>query len=354
MRTPDVDVIIAAHDPRRNVARAVRSIVRDNPEARAVVVCHNVEPEEIARTLPDDLAAAAIFLPLADGMRSPSGPFMHGITESTATYVSIMGSDDCLAPGAVLAWRSMIEQWRADAVIARIERGDDRVLVRSPATRPGRHGPLDVVRDRLPYRSAPLGLIRRRSVELLDLRLTSGAENGGDLEFVSRLWATGRVVYAKDSPAYIEMADAPVRVTTKPKPVAQELAVLSHLVSSKWFRAQPAQVREAFTVKLFRRNVLDTVIKRRDLGRWPSEDLRALQEVTHQIFAAAPGADQLLSWAERTMKRRIAGGEDSRFPEAAYRAKHYRSPAAVLGAHPRSAMHPAGSLRFTIASALMR
>lgn len=31
MSTPDVDVIIAAHDPRRQIARAVRSIVLDNP-----------------------------------------------------------------------------------------------------------------------------------------------------------------------------------------------------------------------------------------------------------------------------------------------------------------------------------
>lgn len=354
MSTPDVDVIIAAHDPRRQIARAVRSIVVDNPEARAVVVCHNVPVEEISATLPSDLAEKATFLHLADGLRSPSGPFMHGIHASTAQHVSIMGSDDCLAPGAVRAWRAMIDEQRADAVIARIERGDERVLVRSPALRPRHHGPLDVVRDRLPYRSAPLGLLRRTSIDRLGLRLTPDAENGGDLEFVSRLWATGRVVYAGQAPAYIEMADAPVRVTTKPKPIAQELAVLPHLVTSAWFAAQPGPVREAFAVKLFRRNVLDTILKRRDQPDWPPEDLAALQQISQQLFANVPTARQLLSAAEHATWTATQEGDVSRLVSAAGRSKHYRSLTALLGRHPRSALHPAGSLRFTIASALMR
>ncbi|VEI12921.1 glycosyltransferase family 2 protein [Trueperella bialowiezensis] len=347
-----VDVIIAAHNPARPVARAARSIVEGNPEARTVVVCHNVGVAEIRDTFPPDLADQVTFLELADNIPSPSGPFMHGIETSTADFVSIMGSDDFLEPGAIRAWLDLAAQHEADAVIARVMRGDERTLVRSPAVRPWRRGYLDILNDRLPYRSAPLGIVKRDAVDRLGLRLTPGARNGGDLEFVSKLWAGGKVVYAGACPGYVEMSDASDRVTWVAKPVAEELGTCEQLLTSKWFAKQSNKVRLSIGVKIFRRNVIDSVYKRREQTSWERADLDSLVRISR--LALGEAGHQLLSFSELQLLRVIIAKDSARFPAVLSAAKNYRSPRSLVGPHPRSWLNAAGSLRFTVASALMR
>lgn len=347
-----VDLIIAAHDPARPVVRAARSIVEGNPEARAVVVCHNVDVAEIRDTFPPALADQVTFLELADNIPSPSGPFMHGIESSQADFVSIMGSDDFLESGAIHAWLELATQHDADAVIARVMRGDERTLVRSPAVRPWHCGHLDILKDRLPYRSAPLGIVKRDAVARLGLRLTPGARNGGDLEFVSKLWASGNVVYAGKSPGYVEMSDATDRVTWVAKPVAEELGTCEQLLTSKWFAKQSDKVRLAIGVKIFRRNVIDSVYKRREQTSWERADLDSLARISR--LALGETGHQLLSFSELQLLRIIIAKDGDRLPSTLTAAKNYQSPRSLVGPHPRSWVNPAGSLRFTVASALMR
>lgn len=350
-RNRRVDVIIAAHAPARPTGRAVASVVSGNPEARAVVVCHNTSVDSIRATIGD--AERVTFLELHDGVHSPSGPFNLGIRESDAQFVSIMGSDDLLDPGAVANWLSAADRWDADAVITRIVRGEHRSLVRSPAVRPWHRGPLDIVRDRLPYRSAPLGLVRRTAVERLRLELTPGARSGGDLEFVSRLWAGGRVVYA-GGPGYVEMPDAQDRVTQVMKPVEEETAFLRALLDSAWFAGEPDRSRRAIAVKLIRRNLMDTVLNRGHFPSWVPADVAALAETAERLVHCAPNVWGLLSSREVALLRAIHDHRSQDFGRLATRAKQYRHPSALLGPDPRSWTHPAGSLRFALASALMR
>ena len=94
-------------------------------------------------------------------------------------------------------------------------------VVPTPPVRPGRTRRLDGTRDRLSYRSAPLGLVRREAFP--SLRLTEGAPVGGDIAFVLALWFSGRSIsYDRTGPAYVIGADAVDRVTFRPKPVAEE------------------------------------------------------------------------------------------------------------------------------------
>lgn len=348
-----VDVVIAAHNPERPVPRAARSIVEGNPEARAVVVCHNVAEAEIRATFDKKLASRVHFLELFDGVPSPSGPFMHGIEASNAEFVSIIGSDDLLEPGAIAAWLEMADATGADCVIARVMRGEERTLVRSPAVRPWVRGFLDILADRLPYRSAPLGIVSRSAVDRLGLRLTPGARNGGDLEFVSKLWAGGKVVYAGSAPGYVEMADATDRVTWVSKTVAEELGCAEMVLTSAWYAEQPERVRLAIGVKIFRRNVVDSIYKRRGHETWEPADLEALARIS-ELALASGEARTLLSFAERAILTAIAKREGGAFPALLEAAKNYRSPRSLLGPHPRAWLHPTGSLRFALASALMR
>ena len=101
---PDVDVIIAVHDPRRRIDRAVGSVLTSRAVSRVIVVCPGVDPVEIEATA-RTTDARVEFVRFDDGVRSPAGPFNHGLDLATGRYVMIMGSDDELTPGAVDEWR---------------------------------------------------------------------------------------------------------------------------------------------------------------------------------------------------------------------------------------------------------
>jgi len=354
-----VDMIVAVHDPRRDVHRAVASILADpDPTIRALVVAHNLPAAEV-RALLEPLTHAhpqRIRIEVCDdGVPSPSGPFNHGLAVSDADFVGIMGSDDELDPGAIAQWRRVALRLRADAVIATVVRGPQRDIVRSPPKRLWRTGVLDFARDRLPYRSAPLGLMRRSAVADLGLRLLDGARNGGDLPFATRLWFLGRVVSSPGPAAYVEHADAPVRVTLVAKPASEELGPVLTLLEDPLLSAMTRAQREALATKLVRRNVTDSLRKRRGgLGLTP-DDIRALCDVVAAIEAFAPRTLDLMSVAQRRVIDALCepGTDPERIAELDRAAQRYATPGALLPARLRHVLHPQGPLRFTIASALV-
>lgn len=303
MSSRTVDMIVAVHDVRRNIRRAIGSVVTgDDPSIRALVICHNLAPETVEAEISELIAQKPGRIRLEalhDGVPSPSGPFNFGLELSDAEYVGIMGSDDELDPGVVGEWRRVIERHNADAVIAKVVRGDLRSVVRSPPKRVWKTGPLSFSKDRLSYRSAPLGLMRREAVSRLQLRLLDGARSGGDLPFVTRLWSLGRVVPAQGLGAYIEHADAPVRVTWEPKPVAQELSAMRDLLGSAFVKSMSRRDKDALGTKLIRRNLMDT-IRIRDGGRGLSpDDVVAVREVIARIRSLAPRSTDFISVVQR-------------------------------------------------------
>jgi hypothetical protein len=100
VQEPLVDHIIAVHNNRRPIARAVGSVLKHtSAPIRVSVVCHNTEQGEI-RLILGELAddPRLRLLQLDDGIPSPSGPFNAGMDAATAPFTSIMGSDDELEP----------------------------------------------------------------------------------------------------------------------------------------------------------------------------------------------------------------------------------------------------------------
>ncbi|WP_260980492.1 glycosyltransferase family A protein [Microbacterium paludicola] len=353
-------MIIAVHDLRRNVSRAVRSVIQDaDPTIRAFIVAHNLPVEDVRLALADlidENPGRVRVEQLDDGIRSPSGPFNYGMRSSTADYVGIMGSDDELDPTAIREWRACAEARRADAVIAKVVRGANRGLVRSPAKRVWKFGALDFAKDRLSYRSAPLGLIRRDAVERFDLRLLEGAGNGGDLPFVTRLWALGRVVPSTGLGAYVEHADAPARVTWAAKPIDEEHGSIRWMLSGTFINSLRPSYRTALGTKLLRRNVMDS-IRKRDGGRaLTNEDMAGLRRSIQMILAYAPRSRWLVSRAHGAMieellrdapRREVIVGWD----EIAANPSHRDS---LLPARLRFVLHRQAQPRYAAAAALIK
>lgn len=346
---PDVDVVVAVHDVRRDFPRAVRSALggavsegpttasrprvagpeagrgarpvpwrerrpaagpwsttpgaparrMPRPRVRVTVVAHNLEAAVVVGTLetaglaPELEAGTVRVLELADAVPSPAGPFTLGIERAEARYVSILGSDDHLEPGALAAWFAVAEARGSAAVLAPM-RLDSGRLVRSPVPRPfaGRAwvARLDPVRDRLATRSAPLGLLRRDVVDRLDLRLVPGLRTGEDIPFSARLWFSGqRLDLDRTAPTYVIGTDAAERVSVGPKPVEVELAAVRLLRDEPWVERLGAEERRALAVTVLRVHVLGAVTRRVARGDWAAPgDVRSTgqgargQDARHQ------------------------------------------------------------------------
>ena len=376
---PDVDVVVAVHDERRAFVRAVRSALADGDpgtpragrvtgaaraggssrvEVRVSVVAHNLEADVVrarleAEGLGGSLADGRVrVLELADGVPSPSGPFTLGLEQAEARYVSIMGSDDHLEPGALTAWFALGEARSSAAVLAPM-RLDSGRLVRSPVPRPfaGRFwaAPLDPVRDRLAPRSAPLGLLRREMVERLGLRLVPGLRTGEDIPFSARLWFSGeRLDLDRRAPAYVIGTDAHERVSTSPRPVPEELAAVRILRAAPWVEALGARERRALAVTMLRVHVLGAVTRRVARGTWvlrgrgenptvvPDEreadvatgpqdvvvgEVRWLGDLARDWVDLAPGALDPLPRADRLVLDALLSGADAQGVLAAGQAR---------------------------------
>lgn len=350
-----VDVVIAVHDPARPIARAVRSVLDHNGEGvRLTIVCHEVPASRIAAELPDKHREQVRFLEHSDGTRSPAGPFNAGLEASEAEYVAVMGSDDTLAPGAVASWFWQARKHEADAVIARLEH-DNGHVVPTPPTRPLRRGVLDPVRDRLSYRSAPLGLVSRAAISRLGLRMDE-VPVGEDVGFVTRLWFGGRVVFDRSGPAYRIGGDASDRVTLTTRPIAEELTFVRRLVQRTWFAALGLPERRAVCVKLIRIHLFGAVLNRADASWWTAAERADLAEAARAVLAAAPGVEAVLSLADHALLDRIldgSGDADALIALARARRRHGH-PRTLITRDPWHVLAREAPLRMMAASVLTR
>jgi hypothetical protein len=231
-----VDVVIACHTPERPVGRAVASILEGNAEhANVLVVAHNRPAEEIRGAIRPEHRDRVRILEHRDSFRSASGPFNAGMRdaggdEDTAPFVAIMGSDDTLAPGAVASWLAVQERTGAEFVITRLALGTAGHGVPTPAVRMLREGLVDLARDRLAYRSAPLGLMSRAMLARTGVHLVEGATVGGDVGMVTRLMGTVPTAYDRFGPPYVIGEDAGDRVTYVIRPMREQLGFFPDLL----------------------------------------------------------------------------------------------------------------------------
>ncbi|MEI5585037.1 MULTISPECIES: glycosyltransferase family 2 protein [unclassified Agromyces] len=259
------EIVIAVHDARRPVGRAIGSIVGADPghgPVAVTVVCHNIAVSEFAETVARFDAHPVRWVELHDGLRSPAGPFNHGLALAEAPYIGVMGSDDWFDPGAVEALLGHLERDRPEVLVFPL-RYQDGPPMANPLSRRGRHRRLDPVRDRLAYRTAPLALIERRLLDELGLRFTAGRRTGEDAIFSARLWnLAGRIDFHPGDPGYVIGADAEERVTTGPMDVADETGPYLELFASSWVTELPVRNREALVVKTLRIHLVGSVVRR--------------------------------------------------------------------------------------------
>lgn len=299
MTEPLVDVTIAVHTASRPIARAVASVLRDNrTPLRVTVVAHNIDPRVIRANLGDLANDARVrLLELNDAIPSPAGPMNLGFDRSEAPYFAVIGSDDELAPGAIDSWVMLAEQSGAAAVLARIEHVGGPVEP-SPPVRLGRTTGLHPVRDRLSYRSAPLGLLRRS--EFGGLRFAKGLRSGEDLPFVTRVWFSGApLAFDRFGPAYLVHPDASDRVTADPRPIEADFAFLDFIIGEPWAEGLGATARCAIVVKLIRIHVFDAVLNRAGMARWPQGERRRFAECVRRMIAWAGPVTRDLSILDR-------------------------------------------------------
>lgn len=294
MSNPLVDVVIPVHSKTRPIARAVSSIL-DHTDAlvRVNVVAHNISEKVISDNLGALVNDSRVrMLHLEDGIPSPAGPMNFGLDHCTAKFVTVMGSDDEFQAGAIDSWLNIQSEGGADFVIAQI-RNVGGGLVPSPPARPRRRFKLDPVKDRLSYRSAPLGLLAREKFP--QLRFAANLASGEDLPYVTELWFTGKnIAFDRTGPAYLVHADADDRVTSNPRPISEDFAFLELIFNSTWGKSATNSERAAVGIKMIRGHLFDAVVNRAK-SEFSDSEREALAQIASYVSAWSGGAEKYLS-----------------------------------------------------------
>ncbi|MGW9156573.1 MULTISPECIES: glycosyltransferase [unclassified Microbacterium] len=349
---PRVDVVIPVHEVSRPIERAVASVLRNDVPLRVTVVAHDLDSDSVRTrlgALADDPRVR--LTEHRDGLRRPAGPFNHGLDLATAAFVSVMGSDDELEPHAIDSWHRRAVRDGAEAVIPVLAHAGGRP-VPTPPTRPLRVRRLALTKDRLSYRSAPLGLVSRSRFS--DLRFDTTVATGEDIGYVTTVWsrATG-VSFDRRGPAYLVHSDAETRTSTTTRPVTADLGFIDPLLASDDFRALSAAARASVVVKILRINVIGAVHNRR-AAAWPGADRASLARVVGALRAAAPAAEHPLSLVDRRILDLAAdeGSATASLLAQTSRRTNRLAPASLVARTLTGTLHREGPLRMAAASVL--
>lgn len=342
----DVDVIVAAHDPRRNIARAVSSALTSRCVWRVQVVCHNITVDEIRSSVGEVAGDPRVeFVELHDGIPSPAGPFNAGLQRATGRYAMVLGSDDELTVGAIDAWRSTALSADADVVIAPLRHAEGAMVPTPPTVR---YRDLHGARDRLAYRTAPLGLI---SLDRFgDLRFTPGLATGEDLAFSTRMWFSGARIEHHHGAGEYWIHDGDGRVTFTHRAIGEELHAVSLLLADASTLELGARDRLALAVKLWRLPVFGAIHYR--AGAWEAGDLGALREVATLLREFSPAAVATLSRADNALIDAIEHpkADSDHVDKLSRRRRRFLSISALVPAVPLRLFAREAPLRFAFAT----
>lgn len=247
---------------------------------------------------------------LENDIAGPSTPKNFGLELSTAEFVSFLDSDDELQPGAIDRWVGIAENPRtkADFVIAnRREPGGE--YAPSPPVRLQRRNHLSGTKDRLAYRAAPLGLLRRSKFG--HLRFADGIPTGEDIAFSAAVWFSGAPIsFAFGEPGYLVHADQEERVTTTIRSVEAELLWMTHVLDRAQPWMQQAASRRSLLVKILRQNIPDALSGRLSL-QWDEMADWQLREHVRKIWRIDSAAFSYLSRAEWNLVQALMRGGTS-------------------------------------------
>lgn len=321
-----IDIVIPVHTPDRPIARAVSSVVRSSADTRAIVVCHNLPESDIAGALGDLATHPRVRLEgLVDGIPSPAGPLNRGMQTTTAEYIGFLGSDDEFEDGALACWSREL-QGRPDLLIGRLSSETGGEIV-APAPRAGRSERLDPVRDLLNTRTAPVGvMIRRTLVQGAGCPgFTEGLRTGEDIALGLYLWnAAERIDASRCSAGYLIREDGTDRVTSQQLRADSVVPPIRHAVSVPALRRLSLRRRRAIAVKLMRFQMLTwyapATLDASDLLE--PDGLESAAAALRDLDTFAPGARGYLNAAENVCLDAVASGDPSRITAAALK---YRS-----------------------------
>ena len=300
------EIVIPVHDETRPIRRAVDSVLAD-AHSRALVIAHNIDPEVL--DLPEDDRVRILPLEGAHGM--PGATFDAGIAAAEAEWVGIMGSDDWYQPGALETMRSRAAADRADGVIAPLTHQQMDVNQIKPFT--ARTSNLQAARDRMFYRTAPLGIYRTDLMQEERFRFGDTFPAGSDMRVTALLWTAGASIsYYWDDPAYVVGKDAKTRVTFSPRPLEQTGRPWQALFEEPEVRAFDAATTHALAVKMATVNVLSAVLVRNRESLWLPGDWQWLRAFTEFLMSIDPRLPNALALRDQ---RVIAALLDDDVPE---------------------------------------
>lgn len=343
---PRVEAIVCVHNASRPVERAVASALRNAVDLRVTVVAHNVGIDDITRRLGALSGDSRVrVLGLADGVRSPANAFNFALDRLEAEFMSLIGSDDELADGALDAWARLAEESAADVVVAPILRQSGGAV---PAPRVRRHRvrSLDGDRDRLFERVAPLGLVRMASFP--GLRFTTGLPRGVDQIFGLHLWFSGAsVAFDPTAPAYIEWDDQTDRVTTAGGALADDFGYLDLIEQDEVFARMTPAARRAVAARIVRVYLVGGVARRVTPAGLPERDRDFLASAWRRLQAWAPGVVGLLAVRDRrAISVALDASADGRKVAAATGGRgRYLSYGALMTVNPLRVLHRHAPLR---------
>lgn len=358
-----VDVIIPVHTPNRQIDRAVRSVelaglnTGAGGNCRITLICHNTDIAPIRQKVEQASQADVRYIQHSDSERGPAGPFNRGIAESDAPWFMIMGSDDTLEPGALSKWLGEAERTHADVLIAP-EAHFQGSAIHTPVVRPFRRTKLDPIRDRLTYRTAPLGLIKRALVDRLSLRFPAGLTNGSDQLVSAKLWFSGlSIIYGRGLPRYIVHADAKERVTLALKDLDEDLLFATELVKDPWFQGLPEQSKHAIVTKLIRVHLFSYVGLRAAAGAWNQRQAEKGAAILRELLSAAPKALGPLSIADRRVVdalEKATAESSASMAQLCSARRTFQHPRTWVPRDPRYVLHREAPIRFMSASFLVQ
>lgn len=288
MQVPAVEVVVRVHNTSRPVRRAVASVL-DYPQAGAVVVAHGVAPEKL--DLPWSSRVRVVHE--QGGLGLPGFASNAGFRACRAEYVGLLDSDDFYEPGALSTMHRRAMEDGADVVLAPLKVKGQRSLL--PLTTRSRK--LRAERDRLFYRTAPLGLIRREVIQDPDFRFDETVRVGEDMRVSVRLWTTDlNVSYHFGDPCYVVTDDAEQRVTLEGRSATESLAAANKLLGEEWVRALPPTIRSSLATKLLRVHLLAPTLRATE-DYWTPETLTVFGETTRNLLNLSP--DTLSVFAQK-------------------------------------------------------
>lgn len=292
------EIVVPVHDQSRPIRRAVESLLRDR-ETAPLIIAHNIDPSVL--DLPQD---ERIRIEKLDGFAGrPGACFDAGIAAAKAKWVGIMGSDDWYEPGALEAMRRHAIQDKADGVIAPQKHQLQLNNQIKPLTL--RQKNLQAARDRMFYRTAPLGIFKREMLAESTYKFGPEFPAGSDMRVTALLWTSGkRFSYYWNDPAYVVGKDAKTRVTFTPRPLAESGAPYVALLKEPQVKDFDKKTRHSLAVKMVRVHVLGAVVLRPSADQWQPGDFEWLQNYLRTLISYDPTCyrglslrDQRIIWA---------------------------------------------------------